>query len=395
MYKIYKKEKCNYMLKKIHIKNIGSIKKCEIDFKKARYSYKKENLIGRLVNPIAIYGYNGSGKSSFFDAIQMLISLMIDPINSLTPFVPNLFFSNKGFVTDEKWDYSCSAIELFFEIDGDNYEYMIMTNAHKSMISDEFLIVNGIPIFEHKNVLSGDVELINKQKEHEFSLIPELRKRASKNLEDKYVQKAYEFILSLAVIASDGINRGIKSGYYLNTNIYELQAEYSPKIKECLKDMGYLQAFTIQQSKNANLIMQRNRIFAYELKLEDGNFKGTLPVNFISKGMLEMHVLLSFVLTMPKNGVLFVDELEENLHPLAIKSFLKIIQEKQVQLVFSSHNTSILQYLRPDQIYFATWHKGYSKYLRLSDIYSNIREVNNIEKMYLSNIFDEVIEEGE
>ena len=108
--------------------------------------------------------------------------------------------------------------------------------------------------------------------------------------------------------------------------------------------------------------------------------------------MFKNSLLLSTVLSMPKNGVLIVDELENALHPVAILDFLNIIKEKNIQLIFSSHNTFILQHLRPDQIFFAYWKHGFSKYSKLSDIYPNIRQVNNIEKMYLSNLFDEEIE---
>ena len=52
------------------------------------------------------------------------------------------------------------------------------------------------------------------------------------------------------------------------------------------------------------------------------------------------------------------------------------------------HNTFAMKELRPDQIYFASWSKGYSSYRRVSDIYPNIMEVNDIEKMYLSSTFD-------
>lgn len=47
--------------------------------------------------------------------------------------------------------------------------------------------------------------------------------------------------------------------------------------------------------------------------------------------------------------------------------------------------------MRPDQIYFANWKNCSSSYSRLSRIYPNIREINNIEKMYLSSLFDEAI----
>ena len=75
--------------------------------------------------------------------------------------------------------------------------------------------------------------------------------------------------------------------------------------------------------------------------------------------MFKNSLLLSTVLSMPKNGVLIVDELENALHPVAILDFLNIIKEKNIQLIFSSHNTFILQHLRPDQIFFAYCYMRY------------------------------------
>ena len=46
------------MLKRIVIKNINSIKECEIDFNKGNYKFGNENILGDIVNPIAIYGHN-------------------------------------------------------------------------------------------------------------------------------------------------------------------------------------------------------------------------------------------------------------------------------------------------------------------------------------------------
>lgn len=124
-------------------------------------------------------------------------------------------------------------------------------------------------------------------------------------------------------------------------------------------------------------------------------FEGELNLSYISTGMLSQSILLSLVLSLPKNAVLFVDELDFALHPETIKSFLDVIRDKKIQLVFTSHNTNVMQSLRPDQLYFANWAKGFSTYKRLSKIYPNIREVNNIEKMYLSSIFDKEIESDE
>ena len=96
---------------------------------------------------------------------------------------------------------------------------------------------------------------------------------------------------------------------------------------------------------------------------------------------------------MDPNSVLFIDGIEKNLHPSSVSMLIKEAQKREIQLIFTSHNTNLMQELRPDQIYFARWQNGISYYFRLSNIYDNIREINNIEKMYLSNTFEEKINE--
>ena len=108
--------------------------------------------------------------------------------------------------------------------------------------------------------------------------------------------------------------------------------------------------------------------------------------------MKNQSFLLSVLLSLPEGGIMAIDEIEAGLHPLTIMDFIRVANQKKIQLIFSSHNTSVLSKLRPDNIVFAHWENGYSSYRRLSDIYPNIREVNNIEKMYLSATFDEAIE---
>ena len=161
-------------------------------------------------------------------------------------------------------------------------------------------------------------------------------------------------------------------------------------MKEILKNYKEFPVYTIK--KKVTLESANIPSSAFSLVVEGVNFKGELPFEMISAGMKNQSVLLSILLSMPENGVLFVDELEQALHPSAIASFLEVVKKKRIQLVFSSHNTYILQLLRPDQVYFAKWYNGFSKYSRLSKIYPNIREINNIEKMYLSSVFDESID---
>jgi predicted ATPase len=114
-----------------------------------------------------------------------------------------------------------------------------------------------------------------------------------------------------------------------------------------------------------------------------------IPKILMSSKMIGQSQLLTLLLLMNEDNLLVVDELDRSLHPLVVKEFIKETLNRKVQVIFSSHNTHFLQYLRPDQIFFAKWKNNTSKFNRLSDINENIREVNNIEKMYLSGLFND------
>ena len=86
------------MLTRVQISNINAIDFCDIDFQKGKYKYL-ENMIyqDKLVNPVAFYGSNGSGKSSFFQAILHVLKLMILEPQKISPFSPNRFNVSKEF----------------------------------------------------------------------------------------------------------------------------------------------------------------------------------------------------------------------------------------------------------------------------------------------------------
>ena len=65
------------MITKISINNINSIDNITLSFDKDKYKYLDTMIFNtNYVNPIAIYGTNGSGKTSLLFAISTLISLL-------------------------------------------------------------------------------------------------------------------------------------------------------------------------------------------------------------------------------------------------------------------------------------------------------------------------------
>lgn len=162
--------------------------------------------------------------------------------------------------------------------------------------------------------------------------------------------------------------------------------EKSHQIRSVLKEYNSFPEYEIVAD------MDKNNKKQYFMKMYSGDHSFVLPFSFASQGMKDQSFILSILLSLPENGVLVIDEIETALHPLSIMNFIDLVVKKNIQLVFTSHNTYILSRLRPDNVFFAYWKDGFSTYRRLSDIYPNIREVNNIEKMYLSSTFDEAIE---
>ena len=149
------------MLTRVQISNINAIDYCDINFQKGKYKYL-DNMVyqDKLVNPIAFYGSNGSGKSSFLKAILHLLRLMLFEPQKASPFTVNrlnvINQINKLQGTPEKpltdevindsIDSITSFVKLFFEIDSDEYEYYIET-ALKGCITKEYLSVNSQRIF--------------------------------------------------------------------------------------------------------------------------------------------------------------------------------------------------------------------------------------------------------
>lgn len=374
------------MLNKLIIKNVCSIDECVIDFKKNKYSFYEDNVIGDCVNPVALYGHNGSGKSAVFKAVKTLIALQTTSVDFLFPFIVNQFELVK-YKKLKNENLLIGSILLDFDIGNQNYVYYLST-SRKNIIPLESLQKNGEFIFKYEN---GSI--MYKEKEYPLDqniskLVPALRILASREIEDSDILSSYNYISNFTFVdlpLQSSMMPFVSSKLFSNISRFELMSQKSKEVRELLKEYEEFPLYDIKKENSDSLM--GNNMQQYKVYMDDIPDVG-LPIEMMSEGMKNQSLLLSILTSLPNDSVLFVDELEQALHPSTIISFLNVVKKKNVQLLFSSHNTHILQHLRPDQIYFAKWEKGFSKYYRLSKIHPNIREINNIEKMYLSNTFD-------
>ena len=117
-----------------------------------------------------------------------------------------------------------------------------------------------------------------------------------------------------------------------------------------------------------------------------------LPVDMESDGNQTIVNILPIIFdAMNNGGMVIIDEFSSGFHNIleekVIKYFMKNSKTSQIFIV--SHSTNLLSntLLRPDQIYTVDFINGKgSKVYRVSD--SKPREAQNIEKMYLSGVFN-------
>lgn len=377
------------MLTNIKIVNINSIGTCEIDFSKDKYKYLEDNLLGDYVNPIALYGHNGSGKTSLLKAIGQFISLLINPVDNLDPFIVNQFSLNK-YVNDEKNGIQnisdiTGSIELHFTLNNIKYEYYISTSRLRR-IEKEYL-KSDVTIFSRDVTSETFMGKTQKFSDLRSLLVPSIRYLAAEKINNNDIQNVYKFLISFTFIDLPYQHAGafVTSKLFNNMSRADLIVSKSEEVKKILMDYKEFPIYSVLKKESHDVSVPAGYYIKYD------GIDGEIPFDLISAGMLNQSTILSILVSLPDDSVLFVNELEQSLHPSAIMSFLKVIKKKKIQLVFSSHNTYILQSMRPDQIYFANWKNCSSSYSRLSRIYPNIREINNIEKMYLSSLFDEAI----
>ena len=138
-------------------------------------------------------------------------------------------------------------------------------------------------------------------------------------------------------------------------------------------------------------MLLKEKIDAISAKVVYENFETDLMAEE-STGVRKLFGMLCPIIDiMTKGKVLFCDELESGLHEALVfelvKQFVKAPGQKSAQLIFTTHETSLLNLdlFRKDQIWFTEIKESD----RATDLYSlteirNVRKEENIGKGYIS-----------
>lgn len=396
-----------------------------ISFEATAISEYSENTFGsdseKLLNAIAIYGANSSGKSNFLLAMGTMREMVFNSFSKNStedldydPFLLNASFSKSptlfeivfikesvqyryGFEIDAKniigeWLFSKTkrtetplflrendGIEVFPEFqEGINLESKTRNNSLFLTVVDQF---NGsisskiLSWFHNFNVIDGTKH--NNYRSVTYNM-----------LEDKeHNHKLNNFFTELDL--------GFKSIEIIKEQ-FDPQ-KLSPEIPEDLLQ----KIITDMEGKTMTSMFSTHEVYnsdkkptgkSVDFNVRQRESSGTNKIIDLSGPIFD---------TLKDGGIVAIDELDAKLHPLLTIALVRLFHNKEInvnnaQLIFTTHSTSILKrgQLRRDQIYFTEKNNA-----EASELYSlveyemdgkKVRKDNSFEKDYLNRRYGAV-----
>lgn len=266
------------MITRIDITNIQSIGTASVSFEKAKYKYLETyTLNDEVANPIALYGKNGSGKSSFVNAIYGLLDLLISDKDRLLPFVFNM--SN---VDNQN---KPASVRVHFKLSTDSFIYSLSTTIQG--IVEESLRFNKETIMHRKG---ATLAYGTSKTRITAPLFPALRFLASGSIDEKSpINRAFSFLSNIAYVNANTHSYLAKS--FQNKSSYDVMVEKSHQIRSVLKEYNSFPEYEIVAD------MDKNNKKQYFMKMYSGDHLFVLPFSFASQGMKDQSFILSILLS--------------------------------------------------------------------------------------------------
>jgi len=372
----------------------------------------------KLLNTLAIFGPNSSGKSNFLSSLAkmrwiVLHSVKMNATDQL-PFDPFLLSINKK-------DYTSYEVE--FTIDAKVYKYGFSFSRFE--IIEEHLSLKA-PSRSLKMLFKRDGMVVSLDQSGAFSEADSVQisqlnpNRLYLSLVGQLGGKQANEVLNWfdrSVILTSGVNDSRSSEYTKNLILDETKkGEVLSLMKQLQLGVSDLKAEKIKivesdldglPNELKSLVLGTSSVKVKSLHnvYDDSGVRyGETEFDFFSResqGTQKIFNLSGPILTMLKRGgVLCVDELDAQIHPLLVIELVRIFNDpnqnrRGAQLIFTAQNTSILgaKVMRRDQFRFIEKNETeVSRMYSLMDVSINSgdgnkshapRKDSNLEKNYL------------
>ena len=358
----------------------------------------------RLLKTVAIYGANASGKSNIIKAIRACVQMIFESHNynentifAFTPFK----FGGVG---------KPSRFYIRFLIERVEYEYSFTLTKTEIITEELYYYPNG----RKKLVFARDERKGPDKKDiYEFRSAIRRPMDVAGNTSKKtlFVSRASQMDRDVAKDVFRYFNERFILNYfgYNSYSIESLLNENKDLILKVLKaaDSDIVDIRSQHELRSlttavfdplSNQLLSRDDIQKPQLKITTFHRNNPeVPFDFYSEessGTQEFfHMMLTILNIIKGNKVLLIDEISMGLHVNLVEYILNLFhQSESAQLIFSTHNTNLLNMrkLRKDQVYFVNKRDdGSSDLFSLFD-FKDFRENMDAEKAYLQGRFDAI-----
>lgn len=426
----------------IELSNFKSFGNIRFDFRKNKKQYKKF---------IAIYGENGSGKSNFVSAIELLshtvtsfvnikhikqLRMMLEKDEANKELLSEDWFKNIGFLDISQNLKNCRMIDnndistvtygfLIDEVEG----YYTFSFDDKTIVREELYYLNNkqrgkLFTIENKdsNIISYISQYLFKDKKYENDIMElsemywgkhsflalilgEIKEKNKKyiatNISENLIKVIDGFMQIFISCKSSRYQTSITGGSNFKFRDFEnvdikLQNEKQKKelelIEKILKDF-YTQAYTdiIDIYYEQVPTPGNNQIARYKLygkKIIAGKTR-VIPFSLESAGTQNVLSVLRAILEAINGQTVVYDEIDNGIHDLLMKNILISLKDEITgQLIITTHNTLLLEELDSKSAYVIYTDFDGNKDARCFDEYDiRIQSTNNARKLYLNGIF--------
>lgn len=355
--------------------------KTKIDFEKTNYQMlSATNVEKQVVKGAMFVGANASGKSNTILSMKFLLDVLLGKSD----------MNMKSYVCLFSKEPNMNLVYTFV-IDGVEIKYVIDLHKINNIIKEEVFVAG-----ERVMYRDGKYAVVEINEKSIYEDVPDnslfLREVyfSTKFRGNIYLQKWYEFLSNSIYV---DLYEGTLTNYRdidLSMKTY-MENDGEAKINKFFDEYNFEQKIEYNNdSKGPTITIHSDEKMIY---FKRKGIDDPIPFNYESTGNKNLlHLLPAFFACIENGGMLLLDEFSSGFHndleELLIRYFMHNATESQI--FFVSHSTNLLtnSLLRPDQLYSVTFDSNGSHLKRFSS--EKPREAQNLEKMYLSGIFNGV-----
>ena len=337
----------------------------DIDLRMSGYVPKDISLRHDFATILGFKGANASGKTN---ALKVFAFIADFATNSFLYPVEDEILFDSFFSNEDNSDF-------YVEFSSNNIEYRYECTLNKNSVVKEVLIKiedsSELIIFERNNnnvtkntLYKNSINIIYRENASFISTLHQY--------DVKTIGEFYDFFSKITInVTYTGLHQRISRDISIVSNLYFNNPQALQFTTDLIRkfDTGIYKIDIVyrEDEKNRRIYYP---IFYHDIATPDK----TLTIDQESSGTRALYIdLFHYYINLQRGGVLILDEFDINLHPDILPYLLKLFTDKNTnphsaQMLFTTHNSEILDVLGKYRTYIVSKENGESIAYRLDEI---------------------------